>query len=347
MEPSPSGRRGRRSRGGAGRGAGRRRTRESATVTWKWSPVPVRSSTESRTASGNALEYATDRFGLHRRPCYAPVRSQPMRVLRSLGLESPASAWICGGGKIAKLSALPSRGDERATKSRSWRCSTDGPEEPLAGVPAEARCSPGSEASRSISAKRSSHPTAPPLGPFPLRRDRDPRAGRLAGRVEREGASEEASTVNVPAPDDPAAPTLTLEGFARIRRHRSRRAGRRRRLRRVARVRAPTRFLVSLPERLVRAVAALVGGTVHETAELVLPRLVRRSRLYEATAKNLLRITVELVGGVERPDEAIAGEFEPSPGSSQSAREPATSSSSARSSPSASRRSGYSRRPPT
>jgi hypothetical protein len=71
----------------------------------------------------------------------------------------------------------------------------------------------------------------------------------------------------------------------------------------------PIRFLVSLPERLVRAGAAAGGGAVHETAQLVLPRLVRRSRLYEATAKNLLRITVELVGGVERPSEAVAGEF--------------------------------------
>ena len=78
-------------------------------------------------------------------------------------------------------------------------------------------------------------------------------------------------------------------------------------------MRRPARFLASLPERLVRTVAALVGGTVHETAELVLPRLVRRSRLYEATAKNLLRITVELVGGVERPPEATADEFESSP----------------------------------
>src|SRR3954463_6809191 len=39
-------------------------------------------------------------------------------------------------------------------------------------------------------------------------------------------------------------------------------------------------FLVSLPERLVRSLVALVGGTLHETAQLVLPRLVRRSRLY-------------------------------------------------------------------
>jgi hypothetical protein len=59
------------------------------------------------------------------------------------------------------------------------------------------------------------------------------------------------------------------------------------------------RYDVSLPERLVRAASALVGGAAHETAQLVLPRVVRRSRFYEATAKNMLRILVELVGGVE------------------------------------------------
>ena len=58
-------------------------------------------------------------------------------------------------------------------------------------------------------------------------------------------------------------------------------------------------FLLSFPERAVRSVFALVGGGVHETAEVVLPRLVRRSRLYEATAKNLLRVAIEVVGGVE------------------------------------------------
>ncbi len=58
-------------------------------------------------------------------------------------------------------------------------------------------------------------------------------------------------------------------------------------------------YCLSLPERLVRALAAGLFGTVHETAQLLLPRLVRRSRLYEATAKNMLRIAIELVGGVE------------------------------------------------
>jgi hypothetical protein len=58
-------------------------------------------------------------------------------------------------------------------------------------------------------------------------------------------------------------------------------------------------FLVSLPERLVRSLVAGVAGLVHESAQVLLPRLVRRSRLYEATAKNLLRIAIELVGGVQ------------------------------------------------
>ena len=69
-------------------------------------------------------------------------------------------------------------------------------------------------------------------------------------------------------------------------------------------------FLLSVPERAVRSVFALVGGGVHETAEVVLPRLVRRSRLYEATAKNLLRVTIEVVGGVEAPAEVV-DEYEP------------------------------------
>lgn len=64
-------------------------------------------------------------------------------------------------------------------------------------------------------------------------------------------------------------------------------------------VRKRWRFFASLPERTIRAGAAGLGGALHETFELTLPRFVRRSRLYEATAKNLLRVMIELVGGVE------------------------------------------------
>ena len=72
-------------------------------------------------------------------------------------------------------------------------------------------------------------------------------------------------------------------------------------------------FLLSVPERLVRALAAALGGTLHETFQLALPRVVRSSRLYEATARNLLRVTIELVGGVV-PHAAVEDEVEPDPG---------------------------------
>lgn len=72
-------------------------------------------------------------------------------------------------------------------------------------------------------------------------------------------------------------------------------------------------FLLSLPERAARAIAAAVGGLLHEGFQLALPRLVRRSRLYEATAKNLLRVTIELVGGVA-PRAPVEDEVEPDAG---------------------------------
>jgi hypothetical protein len=67
----------------------------------------------------------------------------------------------------------------------------------------------------------------------------------------------------------------------------------------VAKTRKRWRFYASLAERMVRGGAAGLGGALHETFALTLPRFVRRSRLYEATAKNLLRVAIELVGGVE------------------------------------------------
>jgi hypothetical protein len=69
-------------------------------------------------------------------------------------------------------------------------------------------------------------------------------------------------------------------------------------------------FVVSLPERLLRTLVASVAGAVYESAQVLLPRFVRRSRLYEASAKNLLRISIELVGGVEGAASAESG---PSP----------------------------------
>ena len=78
-------------------------------------------------------------------------------------------------------------------------------------------------------------------------------------------------------------------------------------------MRRPRRYLASLPERLVRSVAAVVGGAVHESAQLLLPRVVRLSRFYEVSAKNLLRILVEGVGAVEadsaEPNAAAPGQL--------------------------------------
>src|ERR671918_647923 len=71
------------------------------------------------------------------------------------------------------------------------------------------------------------------------------------------------------------------------------------------------RFAASLPERAVRATVASLGGVVHESAQVLLPRVVRNSHFYEATAKNALRIAIEAVGGVEasEPQPVTAGEI--------------------------------------
>jgi hypothetical protein len=70
-------------------------------------------------------------------------------------------------------------------------------------------------------------------------------------------------------------------------------------------------YVASLPERAVRALVGTAGGLVHEGVLVLLPRFVRRSRLYEATAKNALRIAIEAVGRVEprEPQEVSAEEI--------------------------------------
>ena len=58
-------------------------------------------------------------------------------------------------------------------------------------------------------------------------------------------------------------------------------------------------FLVSLPERLVRATAAGGGGLLLEAADHILPTAARESKFYQCTIARPFRITVEYVGGVE------------------------------------------------
>jgi hypothetical protein len=71
-------------------------------------------------------------------------------------------------------------------------------------------------------------------------------------------------------------------------------------------------YVASVPERVVRATAAVGGGAIAETAKVLLPRVVRDGRLYQSTVERLLRIVVELVGGVEdvyAPDAMPVGEL--------------------------------------
>jgi hypothetical protein len=58
-------------------------------------------------------------------------------------------------------------------------------------------------------------------------------------------------------------------------------------------------YLLSLPERTARILAAVLGGLLYELSRVAVPAFVRRSKLYEATVARMLRLAVELVGGVE------------------------------------------------
>lgn len=58
-------------------------------------------------------------------------------------------------------------------------------------------------------------------------------------------------------------------------------------------------YLASLLERTVRAGAVLVGGVARETTEVLLPLRIRRTRLYQVTVAQLLRIIIEMIGDVK------------------------------------------------
>jgi hypothetical protein len=58
-------------------------------------------------------------------------------------------------------------------------------------------------------------------------------------------------------------------------------------------------YLLSLPERVARSMSALSAGLLRELSEVVLPRAVRRTRLYTELVENTLRFLIENVGQVE------------------------------------------------
>jgi hypothetical protein len=59
------------------------------------------------------------------------------------------------------------------------------------------------------------------------------------------------------------------------------------------------RYLVSLPERLVRSVLGLGAGVAKETGDVVLPAAVRSSQLYQNLVSATLRFVIERVGEVD------------------------------------------------
>jgi len=60
------------------------------------------------------------------------------------------------------------------------------------------------------------------------------------------------------------------------------------------------RYLLSLPERIVRATVGLVAGVAREVGEIVLPDGVRRSHLYQNLVDTTLRFLIEQVGAADR-----------------------------------------------
>jgi hypothetical protein len=59
------------------------------------------------------------------------------------------------------------------------------------------------------------------------------------------------------------------------------------------------RYLASLPERAVRSLAALAGGLLRETGEVVLPATIRRTTLYRTMVDVALKFMIVEVGQVE------------------------------------------------
>jgi hypothetical protein len=59
------------------------------------------------------------------------------------------------------------------------------------------------------------------------------------------------------------------------------------------------RYLLSLPERVVRSAAALAAGLAREIGNVTLPLRVRRTRLYQTMVETTLRFLIEQVGQVE------------------------------------------------
>ena len=71
-------------------------------------------------------------------------------------------------------------------------------------------------------------------------------------------------------------------------------------------------YLLSVPERLLRAAVGLSAGMAREVGQVALPEGVRRSQLYQNLVDTTLRFLIEQVGGVEglpSPEGAVPDDF--------------------------------------
>jgi len=58
-------------------------------------------------------------------------------------------------------------------------------------------------------------------------------------------------------------------------------------------------YLLSLPERVIRAALGFSAGLLREIGEVALPRTVRRGQLYKTLVDTTLRYVIEQVGGAK------------------------------------------------
>jgi hypothetical protein len=73
---------------------------------------------------------------------------------------------------------------------------------------------------------------------------------------------------------------------------------------------APYKYILSLPERVLRSLSALSGGLLRELGEVALPPAIRRTTLYRTMVGVTLRFLIEEVGQVE-------GEYDEEPAQSE------------------------------
>ena len=72
-----------------------------------------------------------------------------------------------------------------------------------------------------------------------------------------------------------------------------------------------TIYALTFPERYVRGLSALLGGIFKETTDILVPNVVKDTTSYNILVGNILRFTVENIGGVKGvyDEEGLEGEF--------------------------------------